>query len=470
MQIRFGSDGFRGIIGAEFTRHSVARIALGVADFLREAHPETISRPLPIGYDTRFESRMFARYCAAMLAGEGISSVIATRPCPSPYLSFVTREFDVPVGIQITASHNPPMYNGIKLKGAHGGSLLPDQVRRIEELATAVDAERIDSRSLDPRGDNAASFDLEQQYADAVRAASHSSGTSRMRLALDFMHGTGAGIYNDILSQSYTIAARLRSSPDPLFGGVKPEPVSANLAGLAKQVMYVGDGTIGLAFDGDGDRLGVIDEEGRWLETHEIFCLLLKAAVRISGPGMVVRTVSFSSLVDKLAAELGCETIEVPVGYKNVSDAMLQSGAIIGGEESGGTGFGHYLPERDALLMALIFLGSIEESGQSVAQNVAELYRQFGEHHFVHRDVKLPQGSDPQQLRERVSALAGSSEIAGLPVRDVGLADGVKLITDAGWVLLRPSGTEPLLRVYSEAESVDLAELLANAALARVQG
>jgi phosphomannomutase len=474
--IEFGSDGFRGIIGHGLTRDSVAAITHGVVQFALSQRPDERQQVIPIGYDTRFLAREFALLAARIVAAAGLKPLVAHRPCPSPYLSYATLHLGAEIGMQFTASHNPPAYGGIKLKGGHGGSLLPEHVELVQHYANQVDAAALATGgSLLAAGNGAPckQFDVTQDYRKAVLAAAGWDGDRELPLMVDCMHGTGGGIYLDMLRERFHVIEAFRTRPDPLFGGGKPEPLPANLRQISEAVMLDLHGAVGVAFDGDGDRLAVLDEHGVCLAPHEIYCLLLEHIVQTrglppendAGLPVVVASVSFSGLVERVAQAHGLMVYEVPVGYKHVSRAMLSLNALMGGEESGGTGFGHYLPERDALLMALLLLHARRRAGMPLHDMVEDLYARYGRPVFVHIDKQLPLEIDRALLKERLRNLANEGTLGGDKVTGLNHSDGMKLKTARGWVLVRLSGTEPLLRVYAEAESQQQAQRYADTAL-----
>lgn len=475
MPIEFGSDGFRGIIGDSLTREAVAAITHGALQFALHNAPDTLVHTIPIGYDTRFLAREFAALAARIIAAAGHKPVLASRACPSPYLSFATKHYGAQIGLQFTASHNPALYGGIKLKGQHGGSLLPEHVELVQHYANlATTEQRSAGGSLVYNRTELPGFNLEAEYARAVLAAGGWEGDHELPLIVDCMHGTGAGIYLDILRTRFDVIEELRTAPDPLFGGSKPEPLPVNLKRCSEQVLIDLQGALGLAFDGDGDRLAVLDEHGRALATHEIFCLLLEHIVATRGipqgdpelgPPVVVASVSFSGLVERVARAHGLLVHEVPVGYKHISRAMLSMNAVMGGEESGGTGFGHYLPERDALLMALLLLHARRRAGMPLFEMVEDLYARYGRPVFLHVDHPLPVELERGELLGRLRTMSQATALAGDKVAGLNHSDGMKLKTATGWVLVRLSGTEPLLRVYAEAESEQQAQRYADAAI-----
>jgi phosphomannomutase len=477
--IEFGSDGFRGIIGHDLTRSSVTAITLGAVQFAQSVAPDTQQQVIPVGYDTRFLAREFAELASRIIKTAGHTPLLAHRPCPSPYLAFATHRLGAQIGLQFTASHNPPQYGGIKLKGSHGGSLLPEHVELVQFYANETSQEQLDaSPALIP--DHASDqlmveeFDFSKEYSAAILAAAGWNGDQELPLIVDCMHGTGAGIYLDILRDHFEVLEALRTEPDPLFGGSKPEPLAANLKHLSEQVLIDLHGALGLAFDGDGDRLAVLDEHGNCLAPHEIYCILLEHVVNTRGieslrvddeAPVVVASVSFSGLVERVARARGLLLHEVPVGYKHVTRAMISTNAIMGGEESGGTGFGHHLPERDALLMALLLLHARRRAGMPLYEMVSDLYARFGRPVFLHLDYQLPSTVDKEVLRERLREMAKSPLLAGDKVTGLNHSDGMKLKTSSGWALVRISGTEPILRIYAEGESETQARDYAEAAL-----
>ena len=470
MPVAFGSDGFRGVIGHTMTSAQVVRIVLGCHSWIRRHHSDISERAIPIGFDTRFLSRDFARLASIVLADQGQNCVLATRACPSPYLSFATHSLEAPLGLQFTASHNPWNYGGVKLKGSHGGSMLPGAVDEIEQFANELDDELVSRYSIAMGGPEPHEFNLEKEYRAAVLKAAGWKGNPDQKVAVDYMHGTAAGIYHDILATMFTLESELRRDVDPLFDGDKPEPVLDNLNELIQLVAFDGKDSLGIAFDGDGDRLAVIDEQGRFLQTHEIFCLLLQHLVRERGQtGMVITSVSFSGLVESVARDLECTVLDVPVGYKHISQAMLDYNAIIGGEESGGTGFGHYLPERDALLMAIMILHEKQTSGERICDLVDRLYEKFGRPVYLRHDVPLSPDYDRTAARQAIRDLSLLQIIGGDVVLSLNHRDGMKLRTQRGWALARISGTEPLLRLYCESDTQDSAQAYVDSLLAALE-
>ena len=467
MHIAFGSDGYRGEIGHTLTKEAVARIVLGTAAYIKDGSAGGRSAVIPIGYDTRFLAKQFAGLAGRLLLEAGLKPQLAHRACPSPYLSFAVRHLGAPLGIQITASHNAALYGGIKLKGDYGGSLLPDAVGQIEAQANAIPQESFADQPLIGRKLELPKFNVEADYVKAITGAAAWKGDKQLPLAVDYMHGTGAGIYRDVLAEAFDVTLQLHAKPDPLFGGCKPEPLAAHLSELSQRLSYEGNPAVGLAFDGDGDRLAVVDELGVYLASHEIFCVLLEhLTTHLGKKGLVATSVSFSGLVQRVAEAHSCVVYDVPVGFKNVSQAIVELHAIMGGEESGGTGFGHYMPERDALLMALMLLHARQLAGTTLHEMVADIYRRFGKPFFLHQDLPLPAGTDSREFKLRLRSLANLTDVAGDTVDSLNHSDGMKLRTADGWVLVRASGTEPLARIYAEGRDEAQARAYAQAVAA----
>jgi phosphomannomutase len=456
-QIKFGSDGVRGILGHGFTRQTLRRVVSGLVRYLGE-HPQDNRRlKIPIGYDARFLAPEYARYAARLLKQAGYTPLLAHSACPTPYLSFATKSQKAPVGLQLTASHNPPAYLGLKIKGAHGGSLFDSEVRKLEQCVNSADTPQLDAPFI--ADDKIRTFNLTKQYAKEVRKATEASKLPKTELIVDYMHGVGGGLYSETLAEYCKLVTELRKRPDPYFGGCKPEPVAGNLDELIEQVQISGSPIIGIAFDGDGDRLAVVDEKGRLLAPHELFAVFVQYAEKPeSFADVVVSTVSFSRLVEKVIAANSYVISEVPVGFRHVSEDMQLKNAFLGGEQSGGTGFGQHLPERDALVMVLMLLKAKKQAKVLLADMVDEIYARYGRSVFLQRDIQLPVGTDLTAVRLRIGELANMPDLAGDEVIELGHKDGMKLKTEYGWALVRVSGTEPLVRCYVDADSAQVSE------------
>ncbi len=481
--IRFGTDGWRAVIGDEFTFENVERVAQAYAEFLlrpatnetaldesiahgrqhgdevhAHSHPharadESHTRPhVVVGYDRRFLSERFATRAAEVLAGNDVEVSLSDTDVPTPLVSWAVRERGAAGGVVITASHNPAHFNGFKLKAPWGGSATPETTVAVESL---MDSAPPQLAELQPE----ARGRLEQETESYRAQVAAYVDLGRMRampglVVVDPMHGSGGRWVESFLQGGRLGVETIRGERDALFGGVSPEPIDRNLAPLRERVRVRG-ALVGLATDGDADRVGAVNELGETMTMHEVVPLILLHLARVRGmSGGVVRTFSQSVLLKRIAAALGLKLYETPIGFKYVADLMLREDILIGAEESGGIGVRGHIPERDGILNSLLFLETIAASGRTPTALVREMHREFGEFYFGRRDLHIEVA--------RGLALVGS--LAAKPPAGVGphavesveTLDGTKLIFgDESWLLFRQSGTEPVLRVYAEATSVE---------------
>jgi alpha-D-glucose phosphate-specific phosphoglucomutase len=453
--IRFGTDGWRGVIAREFTFANLRVVAQALAGYVRAAGDA--GRGVVVGYDTRFLSDRFAATVAEVLAANGIPVYLTDQAAPTPAVSFAVKHLGAAGGVIITASHNPPEYNGFKFKGPYGGSALPEMVDRIEaHLETAAAASQSVVTPGSPSGAPLRRFDPRPAYFAQLRQlvdfpAIRLAGT---KLLVDPMHGAGRGYLKALLAEAGIPVTEIRGELNPLFGGVNPEPIAANLGALRQAVQQTG-ATLGAATDGDADRVGAVDERGDFVDSHRIFALLLEhLAARRHWTGSVVKTFSTTRMIDQLAAAYGLALHEMPIGFKYICERMLAEDVLIGGEESGGIGIKNHLPERDGLLCSLLLAEIVAVTGTSLSELVEDLMRRLGRHEYGRADLHLRPGQKEALLR-RLNARP-PVELAGQPVVERQDRDGLKFIlADGGWLLFRPSGTEPLLRTYAEAPSPD---------------
>jgi alpha-D-glucose phosphate-specific phosphoglucomutase len=449
MSIQFGTEGWRAVISEEFTADNVRRVAQAVAEhYLQQA----ISAPLTmaVGFDNRFLSDYFARAICEVLAANGIRAQLSPRYVPTCAVSRHVLDRKLAAGIMVTASHNPGIYNGIKVKESYGGSAMPQTVESIEGRLQNIQVKRMafdDAKrsGLISQADMLGGF-LKglKRFIDlkAIRRA-------RMKVIVDSMHGTGANIIERLVSGSTCRVHTLHPQPDPLFGGHAPEPIASHLKELIAAVKKT-KSDVGIANDGDADRLGIIGPGGRWLNPGQVMCLLLMHLVRArSATGMVVKTVSNTMMINRVAQDLGLRLVETPVGFKYIVKLFQTDDVLIGGEESGGIGVKGYMPERDGILNGLLLLEALAEQGKSLSAAMAGLERKYGRWHYGRRDLHLKM-DQIDGLFEHLRASA-PGDMAGIPVDSVNRLDGVKLIgRDESWLLFRRSGTEPIVRVYAE--------------------
>jgi len=440
-RIRFGTDGWRAVIADDFTFAGVKAVAQALATYLRGLDQTELN--VAVGYDRRFLSAQFAQTIAEVLASNGIHVLLSVAPCPTPVLSFAVAQHRLAAGVMITASHNPWMYNGVKLKGPYGGSVMEETTREIERCLGM--SRPLHRRDLIAR--NLERVDFFPEYLNHVRSLVKLEGLGGL-VVYDAMHGAG-GEYGPRLLRAFGIPVRtIACKDDAYFGGRIPEPIAANVRRLGYEVRRQ-RALLGVATDGDADRCGVLDEQGRFVELHELFALLFQYLVDTRGwPGCVVRTTSMADTVDCLAAKHGRQVVEVPVGFKNVCQQMLAEDVLIGGEESGGIGFKRHIPERDGLLTMLLVAEMVARRGASMSELVHQLRQECGQCSYGRVDLRGP----TRLLRQNLFRLRGHppEEVAGVRVKQVSLKDGLKLyFPNRTWLLMRVSQTEPMARIYA---------------------
>ncbi len=464
--ICFGTDGWRGVIADDFTAENVRTVAYAIARYVvRAERPE---RGVLVGYDTRFGSERFARAAAEAVALTGTPVWLADQACPSPALSLLVRLRGTAGGIMITASHNPYRWNGIKFKASYGSSALPSIVAEIErELERVL---RGGVPALPPRHELVHSLDVRAPYLETLDKLVDWQRLRRapFRYVADPMHGAARGLLRELFRRHEIPCDEIRGTRDPLFGGVNPEPIEPHIEALRRAVL-AGGYDAGFAADGDGDRIGALDRTGRFITPHQIFSILLwhlAGTRQISGD--VAKTFSATKMVDKIAARYSRQVFEVPIGFKYICELMLERDILLGGEESGGIGTKLYLPERDATVSALLLAEVMAWHGKTLGQLVDQLHAEFGEHHYGRADLELPPGK-----KEKAIAHFSDSKLSQLlewtVVRREDL-DGIKVYLDEiGWVMVRASGTEPMLRIYAETNRPETTRRALDAASALVQ-
>lgn len=454
-ELRFGTDGWRDIIADRFTHRNVARVAQAYSEHLRSAGASSAL----VGYDTRFGGERFAAVVARVLAANGIRALLTATFVPTPVLSFGVKELSAGGAVMLTASHNPPAYNGLKIKGPYGGTATDEIYRDVGRRVAAID-------DGDVRGgpaDGVEEIDLRPAYFEALTRLVDLSVLRELRGTI--VHDAMGGAASDWLAAAIRYAGlaleveEIRKKPDPLFHGVNPEPLPHNLAPAIARAQE-GDLLFLAATDGDGDRLGVVLPGGRFFNSHQIFAVLVDLLTKRGESGSVVKTFTVSRLIERLAHSRGLEVTETPVGFKHIVSRMLNGNVLIGGEESGGIGIGRHVPERDGIANTLLLLEAVARSGQTLDQLFAALEKETEWRHAYDRlDLELGD-------RSVVDAVTGAlreppATFAGKSVTSVERLDGVKLnLDDDSWLLFRASGTEPLLRVYAEAPNRDSVDSL----------
>lgn len=460
MQIKFGTDGWRGVIAREFTFDNLSLVAQATMDYL---HKEGLAgKGLVVGYDRRFLSREFAERVAEIAAGNDVQVWLTDNYAPTPAVSWAVHERGAGAGVMITASHNPPKYNGFKVKEAFGGSARPSTTKVLEEMVARNMAGNRGVQAMPLadgiKGGKVSLINAREPYfrqlaryvdLDLIRKA-------QIPAVVDPMYGAGTGFIPELLPGT----AEIHTIDNPAFGGQAPEPIEEHLAELSMLVKS-GAYTVGLALDGDADRIGAVDETGEFFSSHRIFTVLLRHLYERKGlRGDVVKTVSTTRMIDLLAEKYGLALFETPIGFKHICELMLEHDILMGGEESGGLGVKGHIPERDGILMGLLLLEAMAMSGKGLRQLLDETMDEIG--HFYYRRIDAP---IENAAKERLIAKLkheGLKTIASRTVAEENFKDGFKYIfADGSWLLIRPSGTEPVLRLYSEANDPGVvAELL----------
>ncbi|MGA2414254.1 MAG: phosphoglucomutase/phosphomannomutase family protein [Candidatus Sulfotelmatobacter sp.] len=454
-EIKFGTDGWRGIIADDFTFDNVRRVAGAIASYVLKY--EDSLQGVIVGYDTRFASQAAARVAAEVIAGAGIPVQVSNDYTPTPAVSYAVKTQGAAAGVMITSSHNPWNWNGVKVKGKFGGSATPAIMKHVEE--------ELCSGAM-PRGEKAAieEVDLKKPYVAAVCrfADLEVIGKSKLKLAIDSMYGSGRGILAGIFQERGVAYIAIRQELNPLFPGINPEPIEPHIS-LLQQTVLREKCDAGLATDGDADRIGAVAEDGSFVDSHKIFCVLLRWLLeRKKWPGEVVRAFNTTRMLDRICAKHGRKLYETKIGFKYIADLMMERDILIGGEESGGIGYSRFLPERDGVLNCLLLANVMAEEGKPLGQLVANLQREFGPHFYGRRDLHIPDEMKYGAI-ERARA-ASTQSLASYGVVKKEDLDGVKFFLDApthgngaeAWILFRASGTEPLLRLYAEAASPEL--------------
>jgi alpha-D-glucose phosphate-specific phosphoglucomutase len=468
MPIHFGTDGWRAVISDSFTFGNLRMVAQAIADAAASEHWDTSgikdidSKKFIVGFDTRFLSDRYAQEVARVLAANGFTVMLAQADAPTPAISYAVKHHKAAGGVMITASHNAPRYNGVKLKTAYGGSALPEQCRRVEVY--------INDNEERARGPNLMDFEKAREagliqrfnplpnYFDHLRTLINMDviADNPQRFVVDSMHGAGRGVIKSFLQGTGCEVAEIRGDMNPGFGGVHPEPISKYLGALAGAV-GAGMGDFGLATDGDADRIGAMDERGVFVDPHKILALSLSYLVESRGwTGAVVRTVSTTRMIDRLARRYGLKIYETPVGFNHIADHMMTDDVLIGGEESGGISFKGHIPEGDGPIMGLLLVEIIAAAHKSLHELVDGLLEDVGPAFYERADLRLSRPVSKAEMTD-ILVKCAPAVIGAEKVAEVNNRDGVKyVLADDSWLLIRPSGTEPVLRVYAEGRSMQM--------------
>jgi phosphomannomutase len=445
-QIKFGTDGWRAIIAEDFTFHNLDRAAQATADFWKNHPVDGANKSIIVGYDRRFLSDRFGRRVAEVFAGNGFRVFLSNCAAPTPAISFAVKTKKATGGVMITASHNPAIFNGYKLKAHYGGSAEPSLCQAVEKL--------IDQHPVQSASAGIEICDFRPAHYKAIKKLVDFKliAKSKLRFAHEALFGVGAGCFEDLLRGTTCRVTTLNGEHDPNFGGINPEPVVQNY-GRSAAYLKKHPHDICLVTDGDADRVGGMDGRGNLLTTHQIICLLLHHfIVNRKGRGRVIKALTTTSMVDKMCEHYGLELVETGVGFKYICAEMLKGNVLLGFEESGGIGFPDLMPERDGIASGMMLLELLATERISVNELLKRLTKQFGPHHYARLDTHFP-------LEKRAALMEfcktqPPAKLGGSPVVNVKSSDGVKFIAQNGaWLMLRGSGTEPILRIYAEAKS-----------------
>jgi phosphomannomutase len=454
--ICFGTDGWRGIMAKDFTFFNVGRVAQAVAHYLKSPGRGELGlyknkkvdfrpweRGVVIGYDTRFLSKEFALYFGKVIKSNDIPTYISQEPVPTPALSFAVTERKFSLGVMITASHNPPQYNGIKIKMESGGAAPKEVTDQIEKMLKEIKEVNIKEK------EKIETIDLKTPYLKRIKELIDpiSLKESSLYAVVDSMYGSASWYVSHILKEVGVEFVQVRGSIDPLFGGKSPEPIKKNLVPLKAVIRSRhNEMAVGVATDGDGDRVVGMDEQGNLIDPHRCYALIFRHLLKKSWRGLAVKTFSLSDMATKIAKANDVKIKEVPIGFKYISELFLSEDVLIGGEESGGIGIKNHIPERDGILMSLLLLEIAAFHKKPISQIIEEMMEEVGSHYYDRCDIHLKKRFE---VVERIKEKPPES-LAGREVIKVENLDGVKLRFEDGWVMLRASGTEPLLRLYCE--------------------
>jgi len=452
--IKFGTDGWRGIIADDFTGANVRLVSLATANYLKR--PEIPGQMIAIvGYDNRSQSEYFAREAAAVLSASGFKTILSNSSCSSPAVSRACLAFEARGGIMITASHNPPAFNGLKIKMGYGGPALPSHIAEVEKELRLLIQSGQTNVSLESGDYGLAEVtDLRPAYFAGLRAAVDipKIAGAGYRIVADAMYGSGSGYLTSLLAPAGADVTEIRSERNPCFAGICPEPIPKNIEATVEAVR-ANRADVAVIIDGDADRIGALDSLGNFVDSHRIFALVLRHMVEVRGlRGSVVKSFSSSTLIDKMCAKYDLPVHVVPIGFKNICEWMIREPVLMGGEESGGLGIAGYIPERDGPLFALLLLETMAVRGQRLEDQIAELMNEFGNHEYDRIDLH----PDVEKMPKIAATLTSfhQKEVAGFTVDHIDRTDGTKIIfSDGSWLLLRASGTESVVRVYAESST-----------------
>ncbi|MDX1522436.1 MAG: phosphoglucomutase/phosphomannomutase family protein [Anaerolineae bacterium] len=457
MTIKFGTDGWRAVIAETFTFENLRLVSQATADYFLDSAEAGRPLEIVIGFDTRFLSDRFAAEVARVMAGNGITSHLARADTPTPAISYNIVHKQALGGVMITASHNPPRYNGYKLKAAYGGAASKQQINIIEQNLFSIH-DRIGANLMDYQ--KAVDLNLIRRFDPAWPYYEHITTNlinmdiitnGRLKVVTDAMYGSGRSAFREILSRTRTRIVEIHGDLNPGFGGLHPEPLGKYLKELVSTVQNE-NAHLGLATDGDADRIGAVDNEGNFVDPHTIMALAVRYLVEKRGlSGDIAKTISSTLMLNRLAKKYGLTIHETPVGFDMIADLMMNGDVLLGGEESGGISIKGHIPEGDGILIGLLLMELVAEAGVPLSELIEDLQKEVGPAYYERADIRLKSFAPKAEMVNRLVE-AAPAKIAGETVVKTDDYDGVKFhLADDSWLLIRPSGTEPVLRVYAEA-------------------
>ncbi|HKK46067.1 MAG TPA: phosphoglucomutase/phosphomannomutase family protein [Balneolaceae bacterium] len=456
MKIKFGTDGWRAVIAKDYTYDNLSVVTQATGRWIKNEN--ITSNGVIIGYDGRFAGQQFAEHVASVFAAMEIPVRIADCITPTPSVSWAALEYDA-IGIVITASHNPPSYNGFKIKAPFGGPATPSQIEAVEnELDNFDSSLKVESYETYLKQGRIREINLREQFMNVLkeRLDLDAIRDKGIKIAHDSMFGAGQGVIKELLGDQIL---ELHSDFNPGFHGQAPEPIEKNLGELSK---FIVDNrcAVGIANDGDADRVGMFDETGRFVDSHEVLSLLTKYLSQKKGmTGSIIKTFSTTSMLDKQAEKYGLKIETTPIGFKYVAEKIVEGDVLVGGEESGGLAVKGHIPERDGIFIGLLITEMMVKEGKALSELVQDLFDEFGPHYHYRNDMHT--SNDKKNAMMTYCKDKKLTEIAGKKVEKWEFIDGVKhYLEDGSWLLVRPSGTEPVLRIYSESSTMDEAQKL----------
>jgi phosphomannomutase len=445
VNIKFGTDGWRGVISDDFTFANVRRVAQAIADFYIGRNPGK-KLGIAVGYDMRFLSDVYAQLCSEVFIANGIDVILSDQGVPTPTLSFAVKQRGLDAGVMITASHNPQEYNGIKIKTAEGGAAGTDVTKEVEKLIINPPARQSAGTG------SLVKVDMTRAYVKFLRGYVDLKKfrKAKFRVLVDTMHGSGKGFLAEVLKGTAIKLEFVRQEHNPSFGGLRPEPIPENLQATIRKIKKARY-DLCLVLDGDADRIAAIAGNGEFISPQKILGLLMLHLVQDRAmSGGVVKTVVGTNLINKITDKLGLKLYDTPVGFKYISELMVKENIVVGGEEAGGMGFKNYIPERDGSLAGMLLMEMMVQRKKSFLKILQEMEKEFGRYYYIRDSLRIQSAGafDPAAARSL-------KEVLGKPVTAIDDRDGIKLIcSDESWLMLRASGTEPIIRIYAESKSL----------------